>query len=54
MYNRLKELGIPAVMTRQEDESLPKNARISKVLNAYGNRPGVILVSNHINAGGHT
>lgn len=53
MYQRLEELGIPAILTRDSDESLPKNARIERVLEAYNNSPGVILVSNHINAGGH-
>ena len=52
MYRRLRELGIPAEITRDSDVSLPKNARINKVLNTYGRDPNVILVSNHINAGG--
>ena len=54
MYERLQELGIPAIMTRDTDVDLPKNERIKKVLQAYNNSPGVILVSNHINAGGAT
>ncbi|MBE6157542.1 MAG: LysM peptidoglycan-binding domain-containing protein [Firmicutes bacterium] len=52
MYQRLQELGIPAVLTRDSDTSLPKNERINKVLSLYGKDPNVILVSNHINAGG--
>lgn len=52
MYERLQDLGIPAIMTRDEDIDLPKNERIQKVLAAYNNSPGVILISNHINAGG--
>ena len=52
MYQRLRELGIPAVLTRDSDISLPKNERINKVLSLYGKDPNVILVSNHINAGG--
>lgn len=52
MYKRLQELGIPAVLTRDSDISLPKNERINKVLSLYGKDPNVILVSNHINAGG--
>ncbi len=52
MYKRLQELGIPAVMTREDDEYLPKEDRIERVLDLYDNSPGVILVSNHINAGG--
>ena len=52
MYQRLQELGIPSVMTRKDDEYLPKDERIDRVLELYNNSPGVILVSNHINAGG--
>lgn len=52
IYNRLQELGIPAVLTRDDDEYLPKADRIKKVLSLYNNSPNTILVSNHINAGG--
>lgn len=52
MYKRLTELGIPAKLTRSTDETLPKNERIKKVLEAYNNDDNVILISNHINAGG--
>ncbi len=52
IYNRLRELGIPAVLTREGDTDLPKNERIQKVLNSYGADDDVIVVSNHINAGG--
>ena len=52
IYNRLKELGIPVKMTRTTDETLPANERVPRVLNAFGNYPDVIVLSNHINAGG--
>ena len=52
MYNRLQELGIPSVIIRDSDETLPKQQRIERVLNAYNNSPNTILISNHINAGG--
>ncbi len=52
IYNRLKELGIPAKMTREEDIYLPKNERVKKVLDLYNNSPNTILIANHINAGG--
>ena len=51
IYNRLKELGIPTELTRNEDTSLPKNERINKIKD-LGLDPNVILVSNHINSGG--
>ena len=52
MYNRFNELGIPVKITRDTDETLPKNERIKRILNAFGNKDDVILISNHINAGG--
>lgn len=51
MFNRLKELGIPAKMTRDNDEYLPKDERVRRIKNLYKNSPNTILVSNHINAG---
>lgn len=51
MYKRLQELGIPATIVRDSDETLPKDARISRILQEIGN-DNVILVSNHMNAGG--
>ena len=52
IYNRLNELGIPAKLTRTTDETLSPSERVRRVLNAYGNDPNVLVVSNHINAGG--
>ena len=52
MYKRLQELNIPSVIIRDTDETLPKNERIKRVLEAYNNQPNTILISNHINAGG--
>lgn len=52
MYNRFRELGVPVQMTRTTDETLPPNERVSRVLNAFGNNSNVIVLSNHINAGG--
>ena len=51
MYNRLKELGIPVVMTREEDIYLPKEDRIRRVLTLSNNNPNPLLIANHINAG---
>ena len=52
MYDRFKELGIPAKMTRTTDETLEPAARTERILDAFGNSNNVIVVSNHINAGG--
>ncbi len=51
MYKRLQELGIPASITRDSDESLSRQERIDSAF-TFGKDPDVILVSNHINAGG--
>ena len=52
MYKRLKELGVPVAITRDTDSTLDRNERVRKILNAFGNDPNVIVVANHINAGG--
>ena len=52
IYKRLNELGIPVKMTRTTDETVNPSDRVRRVLNAYGNDPNVLVVSNHINAGG--
>lgn len=55
MFERLTQLGIPAVITRSTDESLPKNARIQRIqeiIRESGDPSNIILISNHINAGG--
>ena len=52
MYNRFKELGIPVKMTRTDDEYLPKTERVERVKGLYNDDSNVILISNHINAGG--
>lgn len=52
IYNRLNELGIPVKMTRMMDETVNPNERVRRVLDAYGNNSDVIVISNHINAGG--
>ena len=50
--NRLKELGLPVTLTRTDDTTLDPKTRVKKILSAYGNDPNVLVVSNHINAGG--
>lgn len=52
MYDRLKSLGIPVTLTRTTDETVSPTERINRILDAYGNNSNVIVVSNHINAGG--
>ena len=52
MYDRFNELNIPVAITREEDITLNPSDRINKVFSFYGNDPNVILISNHLNAGG--
>ena len=52
IYERLQELNIPTVITRTEDEYLPKSKRIERIKSLTNNNPNNILISNHINAGG--
>lgn len=54
IYNRLKELGLPVTLTRSTDVTLSPTDRVNKILNAYGNNGNVIVLSNHLNAGGAT
>lgn len=52
MYDRLKELGVPVKLTRDSDVDLSASERPQRVLDQYGNGKDVIVISNHINAGG--
>ena len=52
MYDRFRELGIPVYLTRDSDVTLNPSDRVKKVLSYFGNDPNVVVVSNHLNAGG--
>ncbi len=52
IHERLDELGVENVMVRTGDETLEPSDRIKRILSFYGNGSDVLLVSNHINAGG--
>lgn len=52
IYDRLKELGADVYITRDSDETLSPAERVNRVLNAFGNSNDVLVISNHINAGG--
>ena len=51
MYNRFKELGVPVTITRDTDKTLSRQERIN-TMKSLGTDPNVIILSNHINAGG--
>lgn len=52
MADRLRDLGADVTLTRNTDETLSPNDRVNRVLNAYGDSKDVVVISNHINAGG--
>lgn len=52
MYDRFNKLGIPVYLTRSEDVTLNPIDRVEEVLSFFGNNPNVVLISNHLNAGG--
>ena len=52
LYDRFKALGVPVKMTRTSDVDLEPNDRPGVVLDKFGNGKDVVVISNHINAGG--
>ena len=52
LKKRFHELGIQSSLTRDSDITLDPTDRVEKVLSFYGNGDDVIVLSNHINAGG--
>ena len=52
MYDRFKELGVPVSLTRSGDIALSPKERVNKIKKFYGNGKDVIVISNHLNAGG--
>ena len=52
MYDRFRELGVPVYLTRDSDVTLNPTDRTRKVLSFLGNNPNVVVISNHLNAGG--
>lgn len=52
IHNRLDEMGVPNEMSRTSDVMLSASDRPKKIQSFYGNGSDVLVVSNHINAGG--
>ena len=52
MSNRLDELGIESTLIRDSDVTIEPNERVRKVVEPYGSGDDVLVISNHINAGG--
>lgn len=51
IYNKLKNLGYSVKLVRETDENLSNEERIKKILEAFGNKKNVIVISNHLNEG---
>lgn len=52
MYKRLEELGIPAVLTRNNDITLSPNERLDIIKNTLGDEKGILVITNALNSGG--
>lgn len=52
MYDRFNQLGIPVKLVRETDETVTPSERVKRIKNAFGDYSDVIVLSNHINAGG--
>lgn len=52
LKKRFDELGVDSVLVRSFDETVSPNERVNRILNAFGNNRDVLVLSNHLNAGG--
>lgn len=52
MYELFQERGIPVAITRTTDETVDPTERVERILAPFGSGKNVIVISNHINAGG--
>ena len=51
MYDKFRDAGIPVTLIRDTDETISPTERVKRVLEAYGNDPNVVVISNHMNSG---
>ena len=52
MYEEFQKRGVPVTLIRSTDETVSPTERVNRVLEAYGDDPNVVIISNHINAAG--
>ena len=52
IYDRLKSLGIPVSITRDNDETLNFDDRVNRIKEFYGNGNDIIVISNALMTGG--
>ena len=51
IYDRLRSLGIPVTLTRENDETLDQDNRINRIKTTYGTGNDVIVISNALTTG---
>ena len=52
IYDRLRSLGVPVSITRDNDETIDINNRINRIKSFYGTGNDVIVISNALTTGG--
>lgn len=52
LKKRFDELGVSSKLVRDTDETVSPSERVNRILNAFGNSSDVLVLSNHLNAGG--
>mgnify|MGYP001056047765 CR=1 FL=1 len=52
IHDRLDQLGVENTMVRTTDETVEPTERVERIVAPYGSGSDVLVVSNHINAGG--
>ena len=52
MTEQFRNRGVPVTLVRSTDETVSPTERVNRILNAYGNKSNVVVISNHINATG--
>ena len=48
LKEKLESLGVPVYITRLDDSTLSPDERTRLILNAFGNDPNVIVISNDV------
>lgn len=54
MYEQFKNKGVDVKLIRNTDETITPTERVNRILNAYGDKSNVVVISNHINSGSGT
>lgn len=52
IYDRLRALGIPVTLTRDDDETLSIDNRVNRIKSIYGSGNDVVVISNALTSGG--